>query len=131
MPSPATGTSPLRVLVVDADRRVRESLCDLIRCETTFEAVTAVGTAAEAAACVADCRPDVVVIDPRLPDVDAGLGLLAHLRSTYPDTRLLVMSWSAETDAVARGADGMLDKSASPEDLVAAITQAVRRGSTR
>jgi hypothetical protein len=37
------------------------------------------------------------------------------------------MSWSPETDAAARGVDGLLDKTASPEDLVAAIAGSVRR----
>ena len=43
--APTPTTSPLRILIVDADRRVRDSLTDLIRCETRLEAVAAVGKA--------------------------------------------------------------------------------------
>jgi CheY-like chemotaxis protein len=131
MLSPATGTSPLRVLIVDADRRVRDSLCNLLRCETEPLSVATVGSAAEALATIAGSPVDVVVIDPYLPDLDAGLALIADLRTAHPAIRLLLMTWSADLDVAAHGVDGLLDKAASPEALVAAIADAARRGSTR
>jgi DNA-binding NarL/FixJ family response regulator len=130
MLSPATGMSPLCVLIVDADRRVRDSLCDLLRCETRPVSVDAVSSPEEALARVANSPIDVVVIDPHLPDLAAGLGLIADLRAEHPAIRLLVMTWSADVDGVAHGADGLLDKAASPEDLVAAISDSARRGGT-
>jgi two-component system nitrogen regulation response regulator GlnG len=131
MISPATGTSPLRVLIVDADRRVRDSLCNLLRCETEPLSVATVGSAAEALATIAGSPVDVVVIDPYLPDLDAGLALIGDLRKAHPAIRLLLMTWSADLDVAAHGVDGLLDKAASPEELVAAIADAARRGSTR
>ncbi len=128
MLSPAT-TPPIRVLIVDADRRVRDSLCDLIECDAALEAVAAVGTADEAARSAADLQPDVVVIDPRLPEVATGAGLLGRLRAAVPSTRLLVMSWSPEAGGVLDAADGLIDKNASPEALVAAIAASMARQS--
>jgi CheY-like chemotaxis protein len=131
MLSPATGTSPLRVLIVDADRRVRESLCDLLRCETQPVSVATVGSGEEALATIARSPVDVVVIDPYLPDIDAGLALIGALRTAHPAIRLLLMTWSADLDVTAHGVDGLLDKAASPEELVAAIAATARRGKTR
>jgi two-component system response regulator DesR len=128
-PAPTPTAAPLRILIVDADRRVRDSLTDLIRCETQLEAIAAVGSPEAAVEAVERCTPDVVVIDPRLPDVGAGLGLLHWLRQDAPATRILVMSWSTalENADLAATADLLLDKSAAPESLVAAIADATRR----
>jgi DNA-binding NarL/FixJ family response regulator len=126
--SPATPASPLRVLIVDADRRVRESLRDLICCEVGLDAVAAVGSADDARDMVAGSAPEVVVIDPLLPDLESGLGLLDELHAAHPATRLIVMGWTSEMDVAGHAADAVLDKGRSPEDLVAAITHSVRRG---
>jgi DNA-binding NarL/FixJ family response regulator len=128
MLSPATPPSPIRVLIVDADRRVRESLRDLVCCEVGFDAVAAVGSVEDARTVVASAEPEVVVIDPLLPGIETGLELLDELRASHPATRLLVMGWTGDTDGAGHAADAVLDKSASPEDLVAAITRSVRRG---
>jgi DNA-binding NarL/FixJ family response regulator len=129
VPASTPTTSPLRILIVDADRRVRDSLTDLIRCETQLETIAAVGSPAAAVEAVERWTPDVVVIDPRLPDVDDGLGLLQRLRHDAPSTRILVMSWSTalENADLAAMADVLLDKSTAPEMLVAAIEDAMHR----
>ena len=64
---------PLRVLVVDADDRVRESLAGLLAIGDRVLVVGSAGQAATALALVREHRPDVVVVDPRLPEVDGGL----------------------------------------------------------
>jgi DNA-binding NarL/FixJ family response regulator len=126
--SPATPPPPIRVLIVDADRRVRESLRDLICCEVGLDAVAAVGSADDARDVVAGSVPEVVVIDPLLPGLDVGLELIDELHAAHPATRLLVMGWTSDMDVAGHAADAVLDKSGSPEDLVAAITRSVRRG---
>jgi DNA-binding NarL/FixJ family response regulator len=125
---PATPASPLRVLIVDADRRVRESLRDLLCCEVGLDAVVAVGTADEARSAAAESESEVVVIDPRLPGLETGLDLIDEFHALHPAARLLVMSWTADLDVAGHSADALLDKSASPEELVAAITRSVRKG---
>src|SRR4051794_21190022 len=97
----ATESLPLKILVVDADRRVRDSLRDLICCEVGLETVASVGTADDARAAVAEAQPDIVIIDPRLPELAAGMTLIDEFRAQRPGMRLLVMGWSDENDVAA------------------------------
>jgi DNA-binding NarL/FixJ family response regulator len=123
MPQPSadeSSTPPLRILIVDADRRVRESLRELIACEVGPDAVLAVGTADDARLAAATFAPDVVVIDPRLPAVDSGADLIDDLHARRPTARLLEMCWHGD-DRATPDADAGLDMEASPEALVAAI----------
>jgi DNA-binding NarL/FixJ family response regulator len=130
MQAPATGSSPLQVLIVDADRRVRDSLRDLLCCEVGTDCIVAVGSIEDARLAVDTAEPAVVVIDPRLPGIADGIGLLDQLRAEHPATRVLVMSWSHDADVAGHATEPVLDKNASPEDLVAAITRSVRKGAT-
>jgi len=117
----------LRVLVVDPDRRVRQSLCGLIGC--LGEQVEVVGTAADTTAALqlAEAHlPQIVIVDPRLPDIDAGLALISELRRRWPQLRIMVMGWadSLEYPAVARGADAFIRKEAGPNELLDAVRRA-------
>lgn len=116
----------LRVLVVDPDRRVRQSLCALIGC---LGQVDVVGTAADttgALELVEEHLPQMVLVDPRLPDVDAGLALVAEMRRRWPQLRIIVMGWadSLEYPAIARGADGFIGKEAGPNEFLDTIRRA-------
>ena len=120
--------SPPRVVIVDADRRVTQSLADLLA--VTGE-VSVVGRAADVRAAlevVERCRPDVVLVDPRLPDVDAGLALVSGLSRARPDLRIVLTGWSDNGDTVGHAADldarRYISKSASPEEFAAAIVDA-------
>ena len=118
--------APIRVLVVDADERVRESLAGLL---SIGGRVAVVGTAGEPGAAlelISQEAPDIVMVDPRLPDVDRGLGLIGQVRSVAPGVRILVMSWSDSLeDGLARcGADGFVRKTFRPSELFAAIQAA-------
>lgn len=126
MPHPTDGL--LRVLVVDADDRVRESLSGLL---AIGDRVTVVGSAGHPSAALelaVSTHPDVVIVDPRLPEVDGGLAFIARLRSTAPEVRILAMSWSdtLEHAALDGGADGFVRKTFRPAELVAAIVAAAR-----
>ena len=124
------GDAVLRVLLVDADHRVRECLRDLISVGGRVDVVDAVGHGTAALEAVEREHPDVVVIDPRLPELDAGLALVSRLRATFPGVRILVMGWSdaLEQAAARTRADGMLDKTAGPDELVAQIMAAGASG---
>ena len=67
--------APLRVVVVDADDRVRESLTRLLCIGDRIEVVGSAGGAEPALDLVRATDPDIVVIDPRLPEVDEGVDL--------------------------------------------------------
>jgi two-component system, NarL family, response regulator DegU len=119
----------LRVLVVDADHRVRESLAGLIELADCFEVVGATGLPVEAVETVRNRAPDIVLLDPRLPELDVGLSLVLALRALRPEIVLLVMGWSnaMENAALASGADGFLDKCADPGSLLEAVSTAAAR----
>ena len=125
----AGAPDPFRVVLVDADHRVRECLRDLIDVDDRIEVVGTAGHAAAAIELVVRERPHVVVVDPRLPELEAGLALVAHLRATFPRVRVLLMGWTdgLEHAAARSGADGTLDKTAQPDDLVAQIVAMAAR----
>jgi two-component system nitrate/nitrite response regulator NarL len=113
-----------RVIVVDADHRVRHSLADLLAAEGRLEVVGQAGDAGEALRCCEALAPDVVVVDPRLPDVDAGTALLAVLRRRVPGARLLVRGTpQGDGPGSASGlADGILPATLEPAELVARVS---------
>jgi DNA-binding NarL/FixJ family response regulator len=114
----------IRVLLADDDALVRSGLRALLRAE---DGVTVVGEASnghEALREAATLRPDVVVMDVRMPGRD-GVSATRALLATSPRPRVLVLT-TFDLDevvdaAISAGADGFLLKRASPEELVAAI----------
>ena len=119
-------TPPLRVVVVDADDRVRESLAGLLCIGDRLEVVGTAGKAGPALDVIIATHPDIVVIDPRLPEMDGGLSFIARLRVLAPDVRVLVMSGADPTEQsdMLRVADGFVRKTFRPTDLVAAVCAA-------
>ncbi len=120
--------APLRILVVDADDRVRESLTGLLAIGERVLIVGSSGQSGTALALAREHRPDVVIVDPRLPEVDGGLSFIAGVRQWCPDTRILAMSWSdaLERQALDGGAHGFVRKTFRPAELIAAILAAGR-----
>jgi DNA-binding NarL/FixJ family response regulator len=119
---------PLRVLVVDADDRVRESLTGLLAIGGRCMVVASAGQAGPAFDLAIDSAPDVVIVDPRLPEVDSGMAFIARLRAHLPTVRILAMSWSDTLEAavIESGADGFVRKTFRPTELVAAVLTAGR-----
>ena len=119
---------PLRVLVVDADDRVRESLTGLLAISGQCMVVASAGQVSLALDLALDHKPDVVIVDPRLPEVDGGIALISSLRANLPSTRILAMSWSdsLESAVMESGADGFVRKTFRPSELTAAIVAAGR-----
>ena len=117
---------PLRVLVVDADDRIRESLTGLLSISGQCMVVASAGQVGEALELAIAHRPDVVIVDPRLPEVDGGIAFISRLRAQLPGVRILAMSWSdsLESAALASGADGFVRKTFRPTELTAAIVAA-------
>jgi DNA-binding NarL/FixJ family response regulator len=120
------GHAPIRVLVVDADERVRESLAGLLAIGGHVVVVGTAGDPGSALDLVASSTPDVVMLDARLPDIDHGIGLIRRLRADAPGVRVVVMSWSnSPEDGLATcGADGFVRKTFRPSELFAAIQAA-------
>jgi DNA-binding NarL/FixJ family response regulator len=123
---------PLRVVVADDQRAVREGLAMLIG---LLDGIEVVATAADGADAVDQCllhRPDVVVMDLRMPNLD-GAQATARIRAELPLTHVLVLTTYADDDALfpalQAGARGYLTKNASAEEIEQALS-ALGRGET-
>ena len=128
----APGPGPIRVLIADDQRVVREGLSMLV---ALIDGVDVVGTAsdgAEAVRLAQACHPDVIMMDLRMPGTD-GITATADLRQQQPGARVLVLTTYADEDAILpalhAGARGYLTKDASAEQIETAI-RAVHAGQT-
>jgi DNA-binding NarL/FixJ family response regulator len=120
------GSAPaLRLLVVDADARTRESMVGILGIRRRFRVIGSTGDVAEAISLVRDQRPDVVIVDPRLPEVPAGIALIRRIRAIDPATHVLAVGWSPDLEnaALTAGAHRFMRKSLKPGDLDAAVAQ--------
>jgi DNA-binding NarL/FixJ family response regulator len=115
-----------RVVIVDADRRVQQSLSDLLVLTGQVSVVGRAGDVRAALEEVQKAEPDVVLLDPRLPDVEAGVALIAGLRRAWPSMKVVLTGWAdVEGHAALDGGHSCyVSKGGSPEDFVAAIVDA-------
>lgn len=115
--------SPIRVAVIDDESLVRSGLQMILDSAADIEvAVTCDG--AEAVGAIAAARPDVVLLDLRMPVAD-GLSVLAELqREADPPKIAMLTTFDAEehvADALSLGALGFLLKDTDPEELIHAV----------
>ncbi|QMU78043.1 response regulator transcription factor [Streptacidiphilus sp. PB12-B1b] len=118
------GAKPIRVFLLDDHEVVRRGVHDLLDAEPDLEVVGEAGTAEQALARVPALRPDVAVLDVRLPDGD-GVGVCRELRSRLPELACLMLTSfddeEALLDAIMAGASGYVLKQISGTDLVTAV----------
>ncbi|HZC71644.1 MAG TPA: response regulator transcription factor [Jatrophihabitans sp.] len=121
-----TGQS-VRIFLLDDHHVVRHGIAELLNAEPDFEVVGEAGTATEALAGIPAIRPDVAVLDARLPDGD-GIDVCRRIRSTLPQTYCLILTSHHDPDAmlaaVLAGASGYLLKEVRTSGLLDAIRQA-------
>ncbi len=126
----STPTSPLTVLLVDDHEVVRQGLATLLGRRPEFNIVGEAGTVADAVAAARRFRPDLIVMDVRLPD-GSGIEACREIRAEQPDTRVVMLTSYPDEDAVLSaiiaGASGYLLKQVRARDLMAAL-DAVGRG---
>ena len=124
-PRPVPPDAP-RVVIVDSDRRVQQSLADLLALTGRISVVGSAGDVRGALEQVEDVHPDVVLVDPRLPDVEAGIALIAGMSRAWPSMRIVLTGYAdTEGHAQLNGTPTCyVSKGASPEDFVSAIVDA-------
>lgn len=127
-------TGALRVLVVDDHPVVRSGIVGLLRTEPGIDVVGEAGDGASAVTLAAQTRPDVVLMDLRMPVLDGVAATRRILADTSagPPPRVLVLT-TYESDeqilaAIEAGASGYLLKAAPPEEILAGL-RAVAAGS--
>jgi DNA-binding NarL/FixJ family response regulator len=116
----------IKVLIVDDHEVVRLGIASLLS-DSDIDVVGDVGSGEQAVAAVKKSKPDVVLLDVRMPEID-GLTVLGRLRMEDAQVKILMLSTYDNPTYVARavalGANGYLLKSASRADLLAAIRKA-------
>ncbi|MEV5607661.1 response regulator transcription factor [Streptomyces sp. NPDC052225] len=115
---------PVRILLLDDHEVVRRGLRDLLGAEPDLEVVGEAATAAQAIARGPALRPDVAVLDVRLPDGD-GITCCRELRVLLPELNCLMLTSfdddDALLDAIMAGAAGYVLKQIKGSDLVSAV----------
>ena len=119
-----TPTTPITVMVVDDHAVVRAGLTAILEVETDLQIVAEAGNGEQAVQLYVQHRPEVVVMDLRMPVLD-GLGALVRLRRDYPQVRVILLTTYDDAEDVYRGleagASGYLLKDAAPAELVDSI----------
>ncbi len=120
----------IRVLIVDDHAIVRKGVRALLEIEPGLEVVGEAGDGREAVTMAAQLRPDVILMDLVMPEMD-GIEATRQISARLPEIRILVLTSFAADDkvfpAIKAGALGYLLKDSGPEELVQAIRQ-VHRG---
>lgn len=116
----------IRVFLVDDHEVVRRGLADLLGLEEDMEVVGEASTKEDALHRIPAARPDVAVLDVRLPD-GSGVEVCRDIRATLPDVHCLMLTSYADDealfDAIMAGASGYVLKEIRGNDLIDAVRQ--------
>jgi len=122
----------INVFLLDDHEIVRRGVKDLLEAEGDIAVVGEASTAAEATARIPAVRPDVAVLDVRLPDGD-GVTVCRELRSALPELGCLMLTSFADDDAlydaILAGASGYVLKQIKGGDLINAVRTIAEGGS--
>lgn len=120
----------VRIAIAEDQRMIRELLAALLKKQSGFRIVSEAGTGREAVKLAQSKRPDVLILDVGLPDLD-GIEVARAVRTGSPQTKILALSIHSDERFVrhmlSAGADGYVVKSGALEELVQAIN-AVTQG---
>jgi DNA-binding NarL/FixJ family response regulator len=122
----------IKVFLLDDHEVVRRGVADVLQSDPGISVVGEAKNAAEALARVPALRPDVAVLDVRLPDGD-GVSVCRELCSTLPDLKVIMLTSFSEDealfDAIMAGASGYLLKQILGQDLISAVRTVAGGGS--
>ena len=119
-----------RILLADDHKMFRQGLRELIERKTDFVVVGEASTGAEVLAQVEALRPDIVLLDIQMPDLD-GVAVARELATTHPEVKLIMLTMYRQDqhviDAIKAGVRAYLLKDADAEELIEVIGR-VQRG---
>jgi DNA-binding NarL/FixJ family response regulator len=114
----------IRVLVADDEMMIRAGVRAILATDPEVDVVAEAGDGREAVELARRHRPDVALLDIRMPRMD-GLTATTELRTAVPETAVLVLTTFGEDEYIAKalggGASGFLLKSGDPRELLAGI----------
>ncbi len=121
-----SASTSIRILTVDDHPLLRQGISAMIRSQRDMELVAEASTGKEGLERFREHRPDITLMDLRLPDMN-GVDVMAAIRAEFPDARIIVLT-TFEGDveiqrALEAGARGYLLKSMPPKELLDGIRQ--------
>lgn len=121
--------NPIRLLLADDHEMVRAGLRTLLARHPEVEVVGEAGSGEEAVALAMQLRPDVVLMDITMPDMD-GVEATRRIKAAAPEVNVLALTIHEEEayffEMLNAGASGYVPKRASPDDLLTAVEVAAR-----
>ncbi len=120
-------SSPIRVVVADDQRAIREALAMMLDNEADISVIGTAADGAEAIGLAGGSRADVVLMDLRMPGTD-GVAATRQLKESDPDVKVVVLTTFADDvsiqDALLAGAVGYLTKDAGHRQIILAVRSA-------
>ncbi|MGF0071018.1 response regulator [Streptococcus orisratti] len=114
----------IKVLIADDQALIRESLQIVLSAHHDIEVVAAVGDGLEVLEVLKSCRPDVILMDIRMPKMD-GVLCTKQVKEQYPDIKIIILTTFDDDDfifsALKYGASGYMLKGVSTDELHQAI----------
>ena len=122
--------SPIRVLLADDHRMFRQGLRELLERKTDLEVVGEAANGREVLERVAALRPDIILLDIQLPELD-GVAVARQLAQSHPEIKIIMLTMYRQDqhlfEAIRAGARAYLLKDADAEELIDVIER-VHRG---
>ena len=119
----------IKVLVVDDQTELAEELAEILSSDEALEAIGTAKDGFDALEKMALCRPDVVLMDIRMPNMN-GVVATQRIKSEYPETKVVVLTTFDDSDyilnAINNGASGYLLKDISSTALIDAVKNAYK-----
>jgi two-component system nitrate/nitrite response regulator NarL len=127
----ATKQQPIRILLVDDHKIIRDGLTDLIRTRADMQVIGDAGTGEAAVELARREQPDIIILDLDLGQ-ESGLALLPRLLEAVPSSNIIILTGVREADkrdeAMKLGAKGMVLKEKGATELLSAIEKVHRTG---
>ncbi|MDR3737074.1 MAG: response regulator transcription factor [Acidobacteriaceae bacterium] len=122
--NPSIPSACIRIFIVDDHPVVRTGLQTLLESEDDIQVIGTAGSGSEAIAMLASVKPDVVLMDLRMPEME-GPEAIVQMRRVQPNLRVLVLTNYQEDESIAQafhaGAMGYLLKSSPQEEILKAV----------
>lgn len=119
----------IKVVIVDDHALIREGIKKLLELEESFDIVALAGDGIEALEVIEKVRPDVVLLDINMPNMN-GIDCLKQIKAVYPDTKVVMLTIHEDAEYLIEtiniGAEGYVLKDADVSSLVKAIQKVVQ-----